>query len=95
MATVPRRPGRPREAGDSGGNCLLGAMWLAVQHRTLQIRALWRGRWVPHLFVRTADGSYWHFRLVRDVLPHPLYYLWFRGRFERLTEQAFSKLVSG
>lgn len=76
---------------DYGGNCLLGAVWLMVRHRSFCLRASWRGRTVPHFFVRVGE-SWWHFRLVRDVLPHPLCYLWFRGRFDSISNKSFLKL---
>lgn len=75
------------------GNCLVGAFLLMVRHRTWQIRALWTpptswkrlgraARFVPHFYVVAADGTCWHFKTVKDVLPFPLCLLWFEGRFQ-------------
>ena len=65
-----------------GGNCLLGALVLMVSLRTPRLRAVWRGRVVPHFYVVERDGTRWHFRVVRDVLPWPFFWVWFRGRYD-------------
>jgi hypothetical protein len=39
-------------------------------------------RFVPHFYVVAADGTCWHFKTVKDVLPFPLCLLWFEGRFQ-------------
>lgn len=53
--------------------------------RSGRLRVLWRpGRWVPHLYVLARDGTPWHFRVLRDILPQPWHWVWFWGRFEPL-----------
>lgn len=76
----------------SHGNCLIGAVWLMCTMSTLRFRVLWRGRTVPHFVVRANDGAWWHFHLVRDVLPLPLGYLWFHGRIGKVRPEAFAEL---
>ena len=68
------------------GNCFLGAIWLMVSLRSLRIKTAWLGRWIPHFYVVAKDGSFRHFRLVRDVLPFPFYFLCFYGSFVRTIE---------
>jgi hypothetical protein len=65
------------------GNCLFGALYLVFKLRSLRVEVDLGDR-PPHFYVVAKDGSYWHFRLKRRVLPPPFTYLWFRGRFEQI-----------
>ena len=69
---------------EQNGNCLLGAILLMWRLRSLRLRVLWYGRIVPHFYVKDKDGKSWHFKLRDDLLPWPICYLWFRGRFEQM-----------
>jgi len=61
---------------------LVGSFYLMWKHRTWRLRVLWQGRIIPHLYVVTKDGVRWHFKVVEDLLPPPLCFLWFMGRYE-------------
>lgn len=65
------------------GNCLIGALLIKLFKggRVRRIRV--RGQGVRHWICQTNSGNY-HFKRVKDVLPHPLCYLIFIGRFERM-----------
>lgn len=66
------------------GNCLIGAAILAWRFRQYspRIKILWRGRRVPHIVVRLQQRKRTvHFKYVRDVLPLPLGYTCFIGKF--------------
>lgn len=66
------------------GNCLFGALTLMARFRTFRVRADWKNRVVPHLYVLDERGRKWHFRVVRDVMPDPLCYFVFVGKFARM-----------
>lgn len=64
------------------GNCLAGALVLAAGDRfrgRLVVRAT--GGWVPHFLYRDSRGEIWHYTVLDDFLPWPLYHLAFRGEF--------------
>lgn len=66
------------------GNCLLGALALLWMERLRRPRFLLRrrpGTLVPHFMVVSEAGLH-HYRVVEDILPWPLCYLLFRGRFQ-------------
>lgn len=66
------------------GNCLLGALILALRHPgghlivTRHPPCL-----VPHLIWCDQQGRRWHYRLCHDILPWPLCYVVFAGKFAR------------
>ena len=64
------------------GNCLIGLLVIIARlHRKGQIIVLRNNDcWVPHLMY-LVDETYYHYKLERDVMPHPLCYLVFKGRF--------------
>lgn len=66
------------------GNCFIGAIVLMWKERGNSPRFLYRrrpGTFVPHLMVRSDTGLH-HYRTDRDLLPWPLCYLVFEGRFQ-------------
>jgi hypothetical protein len=63
------------------GNCLIGAIVLALWLRKFKPIILWRGRIVPHIMMIGKDNKYYHYKLVSDFWPPPLCFLCFRGCF--------------
>jgi hypothetical protein len=65
------------------GNCLIGLIVIlfTIQERGRIIIQKSKHGFVPHLLFRTNKGRIYHYRLVKDVLPHPLCYLVFQGEF--------------
>lgn len=66
------------------GNCLFCAFALLWRERANSPRFVLRrrpGTLVPHFMVRSDTGLH-HYRVVRDLLPWPLCYLVFEGRFQ-------------
>lgn len=66
------------------GNCLVCALVLLWRERASRPRFILRrrpGTIVPHFMVRSDAGLH-HYRVVKDVLPWPLCYLLFKGRFQ-------------
>jgi hypothetical protein len=68
------------------GNCLVGAVILAARHgfRGKFVLKSYRKGWIPHILFRANDGSWYHYRLVRDVVPFPFHFLLFQGEFHTL-----------
>ena len=56
------------------GNCLLGAVriWLIYGGSFRIIKGM-------HFIVDCRDGRTRHFRVVKDILPWPLHWMWFWG----------------
>lgn len=68
----------------SYGNCLVGAIALMWMERGRRPRFILRrrpGTSVPHFMVLSQTGLH-HYRLKKDILPWPLCYVLFRGRFQ-------------
>jgi hypothetical protein len=69
-------------------NCYLGALLirrrLGGRVRSMKVKGWWRPR---HYFCQTPDGQLWHFKRLRHILPWPLGYLLFWGRFENMTDR--------
>lgn len=78
------------------GNCLTGAMLLLWRERNNNPRIILRSRpgtKVPHFMVRSSNGLH-HYRTSKDILPWPLCYIVFQGRFQTVVpeeEQDFDK----
>lgn len=66
------------------GNCILGALVLWLRHGGMIELHPSRPTWITHCVVRCQDGRRRHFRLERDILPLPIGYFLFLGRFEEL-----------
>lgn len=78
------------------GNCLAGALFLFWKERnnspTLLLRAR-PGTKIPHFMVKSSNGLH-HYRVSKEILPWPLCYIVFRGRFQTVIpgeEDNFSK----
>lgn len=69
------------------GNCLFGALWLRYKFggrlRGLRLREGGPRHWI----CVQEDGTAWHFKRIRNVLPWPLCYTVFWGRYERLDDR--------
>lgn len=65
-------------------NCLIGAWWLKRRFggtlRGLRTREGGPRHWICLL----DNGETWHFRKIRYILPWPLKYTLFVGKYERL-----------
>ena len=78
------------------GNCLLGAMVLLWRERKNSPRFIAKrrpGTRIPHFMVSSKTGIH-HYRVSQDILPPPLSYALFRGRFQTVQpgdEQEFDK----
>lgn len=67
------------------GNCLTGALYLMWRYKTWKLRIITSGLFhMPHFYVIDRNGNKWHYRLEYDVLPYPLTFFVFRGKFARL-----------
>lgn len=76
------------------GNCLTGAMvllWTKRDERPQLLLKTRPGTRVPHFMVKSDTGIH-HYRTERDLLPWPLCYLIFQGRFQTVqTEEEYEK----
>lgn len=81
------------------GNCLVGAialMWIERSRRPRFILRRRPGTSVPHFMVLSETGLH-HYRVRKDILPWPLCYLLFQGRFQTVQsgeESGFDKRSS-
>lgn len=64
-------------------NCLFGAIYLMYKHKTLKIKALWKGRIIPHFYV-VKDNTKYHFKVVKDIFPSPFFWIAFFGKYETI-----------
>lgn len=68
------------------GNCLVGACVLLWNKRKMNPKFILRYRpntYVPHFMVKTEDSLH-HYRVKKNILPWPLCYIIFQGRFQSL-----------
>lgn len=68
------------------GNCLFGALVLLYTEHHNNPKFILRVRpdsLIPHFMIRTKD-SLIHYRVTRDILPFPLCYIIFEGRFQSI-----------
>lgn len=78
------------------GNCLTGAtllMWKERKNRPKFILKIRPGTRVPHFMVKSDSGLH-HYRVSKDILPWPMCYIVFRGRFQTVIpgeEENFDK----
>lgn len=76
------------------GNCLTGAILLLWTQRNERPRLILKtrpGTRVPHFMVKTKAGVH-HYRVEEEILPWPMCYLVFKGRFQTVqTEEEFEK----
>jgi hypothetical protein len=66
------------------GNCLAGAFFLLWRERHNRPRFIVKrrpGTLVSHFMVRSETGLH-HYRVSEEILPWPLCYIVFRGRFQ-------------
>jgi hypothetical protein len=66
------------------GNCLFCAVVLWLRYGGKIIMSYRPGTRVPHWMVVDRSGSLRHFRVVRNIMPWPMCYVIFLGRFESL-----------
>lgn len=78
------------------GNCLTGALVLLWTERKNQPKFLLKvrpGTKVPHFMVKSNTGLH-HYKTSKDILPWPLCYLVFQGKFQTVQlgeEETFHK----
>jgi hypothetical protein len=78
------------------GNCLTGAAFLMWRERNNDPRFILKirpGTKVPHFMVKSGNGLH-HYRVSKEILPWPLCYIVFQGRFQTVTpneEETFDK----
>lgn len=66
------------------GNCLFCAFVLWIRYGGKIIMSYRPNTYVPHWMVVDRNGLLRHFKVVRNVMPWPLCYVIFMGKFEAL-----------
>lgn len=78
------------------GNCLTGAallMWTERSNNPKFLLKIRPGTKVPHFMVKSDSGLH-HYRVSKEILPWPLCYMVFQGRFQTVQpgeEEVFDK----
>lgn len=78
------------------GNCLAGAallMWTERRNNPRFMLKIRPGTKVPHFMVKSDTGLH-HYRVSKEILPWPLCYTLFQGRFHTVQqgeEEVFDK----
>lgn len=75
------------------GNCLFCAVVLWLRYGGKIIMSYRPGTRVPHWMVVDRTGLLRHFRVVRNIMPWPLCYVVFLGRFEALGNNDQSEYI--
>lgn len=68
-------------------NCLLGGLALMACLPSARLSWLRRKGRAPHFYVTDQAGTRWHFRRRCDLLPDPLRWVLFIGRFEAVSKR--------
>ncbi len=69
-------------------NCFIGAICLAIYHRSTTYKGIRQpGTSVPHYLIKARDGTWWHFKRRYDIFPPPFCYLLFVGDFCKLSDR--------
>ncbi len=66
-------------------NCLLGAIILCFIFKTTNLKIHIRKNRFPHFYVIDPKTNIkWHFTIIKDLLPSPLYFVLFIGQFKTI-----------
>lgn len=76
------------------GNCLFCAFFIWLRYGGRIITSFRPGTRVPHWMVVDRQGNLRHFQVVQNILPWPLCYVVFVGRFEIVRKNSEADYIS-